>query len=103
MDIFLIPLEPVGQRFEINLAGRELILECVWNGQGGSWYMSLYDGLTKAPLLVSQPLVTGINLLAQHKYLGIEGELFIYTDGDAFAPPTADNLGTESNLYLVTA
>lgn len=102
MDIFLVPLDTSNQSFEIQLAGRELVLDCVWNGQAGAWMLSLYDGLTDEPLLMSMPLVAGIDLLAQHKYLGIDGQLFVYTDGDETAPPTLDNLGVESNLYLVT-
>jgi hypothetical protein len=47
------------------------------------------------------PLVTGIDLLRQYRYLGIPGSMIVYTDGDPDAPPTLENLGNESNLYYV--
>jgi len=33
--------------------------------------------------------------------LSIGAELWVLTDGDDTAPPTIDNLGSESNLFLV--
>ena len=102
MDIFLVPLDTSNQSFEIQLAGRDLVLDCVWNWQAPAWMLSLYDGDTDEPLVMNIPLVAGIDLLGQYKHLGIDGQLFVYTDGDETAPPTLDNLGAESNLYLVT-
>jgi hypothetical protein len=101
MDIFLIPMDARSQQFEIDLAGRSLILESLWNGQADAWMLSMYDGITKDALFMNMPMVAGIDLLAPFRYLGIDGQLFVYTDGDETALPTARNLGAESNLYFV--
>ncbi len=48
------------------------------------------------------PLVTGTDLLGQYEYVGLNGQLFVYTDGNADNVPTLDNLGIESNLFYLT-
>lgn len=45
--------------------------------------------------------MSGADLLAQHEYIGIPGQLIVYTDGDEFSPPTLSNLGQEANLYYL--
>ncbi|HWI02398.1 MAG TPA: hypothetical protein VNT52_00970 [Acidimicrobiales bacterium] len=102
-QLFRIPLEPVPQRFEIDLAGVPYLVAARWNdAPEGGWFLDLYDAEGE-PLAMGCPLVTGANLLEQLAHLGIPGVLAIVTDGDEDAPPTLGNLGGESNLYyLVT-
>ena len=102
MEIYLLPLENTPQRFEIELDGRLFILQCVWNGEAPAWMLDLYDAETSEPLFHSVPLVAGEDILKPYRYLGINGQLFVYTDGAEMEPPTLDNLGRESNLYFVT-
>lgn len=100
--IFRVPLVPTAQRFDITFAGRALTLTARWNGEAPAWSIDLADGLTGESLLNNLDLVTGVDLLEQFRYLGIAGGLFAFTDGDSKEPPTETNLGTGSNLYLVT-
>lgn len=102
-QFFTIPLTNVPQRFAIELAGRALIVVSKWNAEMPAWEIDLLDGVTAQPLITSLPLVSGSDLLSQFQHLGIPGQLIIYTEGDALAPPTLDNLGAEADLYyLVT-
>jgi hypothetical protein len=47
-------------------------------------------------------LITGADCLSGLEYLGITGQLVVFTDGDELAVPTLENLGVESNLYFLT-
>lgn len=100
-QVFKIPLTNVPQQFEIELAGRSLLMESKWNGQQSAWELSISDSVTAEPLIVGLPLVTGVDLLKQFAHTGIPGRLVCYTDGDQFAPPTLKNLGQEAALYYL--
>ena len=100
-QLFKIPLDNIPQRFAIELAGRSLIAGSRWNDEAQAWMLDFYDEQTNEPLIISLPLVVGADLLSQHEYIGIPGQLIAYTDGDEFAPPTLDNLGQEANLYYL--
>ncbi len=67
----------------------------------GGWVLDIAD-VDGNPIAFGLPLVTGHDLLGQYAYLGIAGELVVQSDADIYAPPTFDNLGTESHLYFVT-
>ena len=99
--VFRIPLKNVPQRFEIELAGRSFVMIVRWNPAMPNWTVCLLDGVTEEFLLNCLPLVTGTDLLAQFRHIGIEGSFLVVTDGDEFATPTLENLGIESNLYYV--
>lgn len=103
MDLFLVPLSNIPQEFNINLNGRELIILCKWNDMPeGGWIVDISDFITNQSIIAGIPLVTGCDLLEQYEYLELGGSLVIFTDGDANAVPTLENLGVESNLYYVT-
>lgn len=103
MATILIPLENIPQVFEIALAGKTYNLTVKWNDAfEGGWVLDIQNAETNEVLVCDVPLVTGCNLLDGLDYLEIGGKLFVYTDGDALAVPTLDNLGTECNLYFVT-
>jgi spore coat polysaccharide biosynthesis protein SpsF (cytidylyltransferase family) len=101
-NIFRIPFTAVPQRFDITLAGRALTMVARWNGECPAWSFDLIDAVTTETLINNMDIVTGCDLLEQHSYLGIGGRLFAFTDGDPGAPPTEENLGTDSNLFFVT-
>ncbi|MBQ5688319.1 MAG: hypothetical protein IIV23_11525 [Ruminococcus sp.] len=101
MEIYLVPLKNVPQRFEIDLSGKEYIVQCRWNPEMPSWTVDFADAATGAWLFRDLPLTAGIDLLQQYQHL-VTGSLFIYTDGDENSPPTQENLGAESNLYYIT-
>lgn len=100
-QLFKIPLSNVPQRFAIELAGLSLIVVSRWNGEMPAWVLDFYDEASNEPMVLSLPLVSGVDLLTQFEHIGIPGQLIVYTDGDEFAPPTLENLGQEANLYYL--
>lgn len=102
MSNFLIPLVNLPQRFTIDLAGVTYTLTSKWNDMAQSWYLDIEDE-SQTPIACGLPFVTGADLLAGLEYLGIDGSLLIYTNGDSFAVPTQNNLGVDSNVYFQTS
>lgn len=103
MTIFLMPLVNVPQVFEINLAGVNYIMTSKWNAApDAGWVFDLADANTNTPIVANCPLITGADCLAGLEYLGINGQLRVFTDGNTDAVPTLDNLGIDSNLYFGT-
>lgn len=70
------------------------------NRQGG-WVIDISDR-AGAQLVNGIPLVTGCDLLAQHKHLGFAGELRVQTSDAPDETPTFVNLGEQSHLYWIT-
>lgn len=97
---YSIPLTAQPQTFTINLAGVVYTFTLLWRKTVG-WVLDIADSQGN-PLLYGMPLVTGCDLLAQFKYLGIGGQLIAQTTSDPDAVPTFENLGTDGNLYFVT-
>lgn len=103
MTVFLVPVLNIPQVFSIALAGKEYNMTCRWNdAPDGGWCLSFSDAITNEVLVTNIPLITGADCLEGLEYLGFQGQLYVYTDGDEFAVPTLDNLGVESNLYFQT-
>ena len=98
---YLIPLTNVPQTFVINLAGVNYTLTSKWNDMAQSWYLDIADE-SQNPIACGIPFVTGADLLSQLEYLGIDGSLFVVTNGMPNAVPTLDDLGVNSNLYFQT-
>ena len=99
MQFFEVPLTPVSQQFAITLGGIRLTLTVTWRNLGGAgWVLDIEDGTTGLALVHGIPLVTGIDLLAQYKHLGIPGGLIVTTDSDTDVVPTSGNLGVSSHL-----
>ena len=100
---FLIPLVNTPQTFQIALAGVNYTMTVKWNdASDAGWQFDLANADTNASLIAGAPFVTGVDILAGLGYLGINGSLFVATDGDQNAVPTFTNLGVNSNLYFVT-
>ncbi|MDS1416151.1 phage baseplate plug protein, partial [Klebsiella pneumoniae] len=55
-----------------------------------------------ADLIKGIPLITGANLLAQYRYLGLGFSLYVNCDDPANDNPTQTDLGIKSHLYAVT-
>ena len=104
MSIFLIPLTNIPQTFNINLAGINYQMTCKWNDSADAgWVIDIADENTQTPIAANIPLITGADCLSGLEYLGIQGQLYVYTDGNQYAVPTLTNLGVESNLYFNSA
>jgi hypothetical protein len=100
-NIFAIPLANIPQTFSIALAGANYNLTSRWNdADDAGWCLDIADE-NNNPLACNIPLITGADCLAGLEYLGIGGQLVVYTDGDPTAVPTLDNLGVNSNLYFL--
>lgn len=91
----------MSQRFDITLSNIQLTMVNRYNAKIESWVIDILDGVTGQLLIPSMPLVTGIDLLGQYKYLGIPGQLIVSTIGDFGAVPNLENLGKQSNLFYV--
>lgn len=103
-QLFQIPLVNTPQSFEIDLAGVTYTLTVKWNDMGQSWFLDIADS-NQVPIASGIPLITGADMLDGLAYLGIQGQLFIYTNALAVpeAVPTLDNLGVTTNLYFSTS
>lgn len=103
MTDFLIPFQGIPETFEISLAGKNYYFTIKYNDSlDAGWEFDLTDVDTNLSLAAGLPLITGADCLAGLEYLGINGRIIVYTDGDETAVPTFDNLGTESNAYFLT-
>ena len=67
-----------------------------------SWILDIADGNSGSILAAGLPLITGADVLEGIEYLGINGSLIVYTDGNPSAIPTLNNLGIDCNLYFLT-
>jgi hypothetical protein len=95
-----IPTSSTPQQFSVTLNGVVYNLTLSFrNNPMAGWTLDIADA-NNINLACGLPLVTGVNLLEQYAYLGINGTLIVSTDGDFFATPTFDNLGTLSHLWF---
>lgn len=101
--IFQLPLQTTAQVFSVTLSGIIYTFTIQYRDidQGG-WVLDIGDS-SNVPILQGIPLVTGVNLLAKYQYLGFIGGLYVQTTTDPDAVPTFTNLGTDGQLYYVTA
>lgn len=98
---FEIPLVPRPQKLTIALAGVQYQLTVRPNDAGQFWVLDIRDS-QGVDILTGLSLVTGVDLLEQFEYLGIGGELWVFTDRNPPAMPTFVNLGVSSHLLFVT-
>lgn len=101
MAIYKIPLNGGQEKFKVRFDGVQYYCTLYWNYYEQNWFISFYLAEDNTPLMLSMPLVTGVDLLRQFRYLGLTGKLVVYTNGGSFETPTYENIGTESNLYFV--
>lgn len=97
-NLIEIPLTPRAQKFAIQLAGVQYQMTLIWRNAAG-WVLDIANN-DRTPLIQGIPLVAGADLLAQYRYLGIGGQLFVMSDPAVLAPPTQTNLGIETHLYF---
>lgn len=89
------------QRFTITLSGVEYQMTLRFNQFLAAWVLNL--GLPDGTALIDGlTLVTGEDLLAQYRHLGIPGSLTVVGDADVDSMPTFAQFGTDSHfLYTV--
>lgn len=108
IQFYEIPLFPSPQTMGVTLSGNTYNLRFLFRDSQGAypdtlpagWVMDISD-VNQNLLVGAVPLITGANLLEQYAYLGINGGLYVGTDGDPEAVPTYQSLGAASHLYYV--
>lgn len=102
MTVYEVPLVAGPQTFAITLAGTDLQLTLRWCAPAACWMLSVAqpDG---TPLVASIPVVTGVDLLAQHTHLGIGGALYAQSVSDHNAVPTYASMGSDGLLFFVVS
>jgi len=84
------------------LAGVTYTLTSKWNDICSYWALDIADS-NENPIVSNIPMITGTDCLAGLEYLGINGSIYVLTNGaDPDDVPTLVNLGVDSNLYFVT-
>ncbi|ENS4778499.1 TPA: hypothetical protein PFT73_002138 [Klebsiella pneumoniae] len=74
-------------------------MRVVWRGV--CWFLDLMDS-TGSDLIKGIPLITGADLLAQYRFLGLGFSLYVVCDDPASENPTQFDLGINSHLYAKT-
>lgn len=98
-----LPLTNRPEIFTCEVGGVQYTITTRWNTIGRYWSLDLADANTNTPMINDLPIVGGVDLLAQHGFMGFEVVLACLTDGtrDPYAQPTADNLGVTSFVYAL--
>ena len=99
MAISEIPLSPENQQFSISLAGQSVQMAVTWRAV--FWCLDVMDS-SGADLIKGIPLITGADLLAQYRYLGLGFSLYVDCADPANDHPTETDLVIKSHLYAVT-
>ena len=99
LNFLELPLAAVNQRFSVFLGSKLWYLTLRWNEDAQAWVLDFSDK-DNVPTLRGVPLVTGVDLLQQHRHLGFEGGLLVQTSFDALAAPTYDSLGDTSKCFF---
>lgn len=100
-NVYEIPLDNVPEQFEITLGGTNYLITCKWNDQqDAGWIFDIADDEGNS-IVANVPLIVGADCLAGLEYLGLGGQIIVFTDNDPNAVPTLDTLGDTSNVYFV--
>lgn len=99
MAVYEIPLRPGPQELWVDLPNGAFRLRLIYAvAPEAGWLMDIADASMNW-LVRGIPLVTGCDLLAQHRHLGIlDAPLYCVTEGDMTAPPRFSDIGTVSHL-----
>jgi len=100
-------MSPRAQVFQVDIGSVYYTLNLRWNRVNQTWIMDILDNLD-TPMCMGVPLVTGVDLLGQFRYLGIGGgvPMITMTIAVGHSPdeiPVYDNLGIDAHLFYKTA
>lgn len=98
MAVSEIPLSPENQAFSISLAGQSFQMAITWRAV--FWCLDIMDS-TGSDLIKGIPLITGADLLAQYKHLGLGFSLYVDCDNPANENPNESDIGINSHLYAL--
>ncbi|MDE9553375.1 hypothetical protein KKJ06_19745 [Xenorhabdus bovienii] len=97
MNIIEIPLRAENQQFDIQLGGINYRMQLQWRDCAG-WILDIMQGNSE-PVVTGIPLVFGVDILEQHRYLGFNGSLVFYGD-DPKNETNKVELGKNNRLYF---
>lgn len=98
--VYEVPLIAATQTFQIDLNDITYRFTLRFNQYAACWLLDISDA-SDALLLGGVLLVTGADLLGQHRHLGFAGALVAQTDHDADTVPSLESLGTNGHLYYL--
>lgn len=97
--LYEIPTGPSQRIMTVALGTATYTLRLAYaDAPDGGWFMDISDAAGN-PLVCGVPLVTGIDLLGQYPDLGLNGSLYVISDGaDRQIVPGYADLGVTSHL-----
>ena len=101
MTPYEIPLAAQAETFQVTLAGVLYTLTSRWCAPSACWLLDIASAGGVA-ILSSIPIITGADLLEQHKHLAIGGGLMVQSDSTLDLVPTFTSLGVSGHVYFVT-
>lgn len=94
MAQYEIPLTAQAQRFAVDILGRTCTVRVQYAvADQGGWFLDITDE-SGTDLVCGVPLVSGVDLLAQHRHLGLGVKLWMT------ATPTYAELGASAKLIF---
>lgn len=100
-NYYEVPLSPNPQRFAIGLIDVPYNCTVYWNNVSETWCIDIADE-DQVMLVAGLPIVTGVDLLAQHKHLGFGGALVVQVAGEPYSDVGHQDLGIGALLLFVT-
>jgi hypothetical protein len=101
--IYKIPLNGGPERFSITVEGVTYRMRLTYANVGrAGWTLDIGDEGGE-PIVCGLRLLPGQDLLAQHKHLGINCQLFVKNTEEEYLPPSYAGLGTTTVLLMATA
>ncbi len=97
---FELPTSARPQSFSLFMGGKLWTITLRWNQASNHWVFDFADG-DRVDVLTGVPLVTGVDLVGQHRHLGFGGGLILQTDHDPLQPATFDTLGVTARVFYV--
>lgn len=99
-QVLELPLNPYPETFSVTISNVAYNGRTLWNVPLQTWVMSLEDS-SNNPIISNIPLIPGVDLLQQFKYLNLGVMLQASVDHDASAVPSYAGLGSTGHLYVV--
>ena len=100
--VYELPFTARPQYVSVRLVGTLYRFKLAWNVPAQCWVVDIMnpDGTL---LYCGMPLVTGEDLLKQFEYLGIRGQMVVFTDQTATGGlvPDFDDLGSNGHVYFM--
>lgn len=99
MNIVEIPLQSANQQLGIQLGGVNYRVRLQHRDCAG-WVLDIMHPNSE-PIVMGIPLVFGVDILEQHRYLGFKGSLIFYRDKPQ-NESKASMLGSSEHLYFIS-